>query len=135
MVGHLVAYPVGFCTAVAAMPLGMVLRRQELMDAEATGAKNSIVRDAAEKLSLSALEAAQVELVLEVCLVASLVTLSLIHLVSLPWAIAAARQVRLGEAGLASAQRGFKLFTMATLVTFAVLILGGLASWIWVFSL
>ncbi len=135
MMGHLIAYPVGFLTAVAAMPLGMVLRKDELMNAAAVGAENRFIREAAEDLALSPLEAAQVELVLEMCLGASLVALLMVHLWTIPWAIGAARAVKNPEAGAAAERRGYRLFGMLTAGTFVLVGVGGLISWIWVLSL
>lgn len=132
MLAHLIAYPVGFLTAVAAMPLAMMSRREQLMDVGAIGAKNRFIADAARELALSPLEAAQVELVLEVSFMAALVTLGLVHLWSLPWSVAAARQVKRPEAGRGAVDRGYRLFTVLTVSTILLLLLGGIASWVWV---
>jgi hypothetical protein len=135
MMGHLLAYPVGFMTAVAAMPLAMVFKKDALMSVGAVGAQNRFIRDAAKELSLSALEAAQVELVLETCLIASLVTLGMVHLWSIPWAIGAARAVKNPVTGATGERRGYRLFGWLTAATFVVVGLAGAIGWIWVFSL
>lgn len=134
MLGHLIAYPVGFLTAVAAMPYGMVLRKKELLGAGATGASSSIIRDVAKDMALSATEAAQVQIVLEFCMWASVVTLTLVHLWTLPWAIAAARAVRHPDRE-ANVKRRQRLFAVLTVSTFAVVGIAGAAGWIWVLSL
>ncbi len=135
MMGHLLAYPVGFLTAVAAMPLAMVLKKDALMNVGAIGAENRFIRDAAKELALSALEAAQVELVLRTCLIASLVTLTLVHLWSIPWAIGAARAVKHPQTGAASERRGYRIFGWLTAATFVLVGIAGAIGWIWVFTL
>lgn len=135
MMGHLIAYPVGFFTAVAAMPLSMVLRKDELMSIATLGAKNRFIQDAAKDLALSPLEAAQVEMVLVTCLYASLVTLLLVHLWTLPWAVGAARAVRDPARGAALEKRGYRWFGWLTGATFAVVALAGALGWVWVILL
>lgn len=134
MLGHLIAYPVGFLTAVAAIPLGMIVRKRELMDVGAAGAHNGFIRDATKDLALTATEAAQVEIVLGFCMWASAATLLLVHLWTLPWAVAAARAVKHPEREPA-ATRAYKRFTWLTGATFVLVGVAGVIGWVWVLSL
>ncbi len=84
------------------MPLAMLVRRRELMEVGARGAQNGIIREAADKLALTATEAAQVEIVLGFCMWATAFTLLLVHLWTLPWAIAAGRAVKHPERAAAA---------------------------------
>ncbi len=112
----------------------MVLRRQELLNPGRAGARTKLVADAARDLKLSAIEAAQVEIVLEWAMWACLVVFVLVHLAALPWSFAAAGAARRPEQGDAGIRRGFRIFA-GTAATIVVLVaLAGTAGWIWVLT-
>jgi hypothetical protein len=134
MLGHFIAYPVCFLTAAAALPFAMVLRKAELMSPSRVGARTGIVRDAARNLKLTGIEAAQVEIVLEVAMWACIAVLVLMHLAVLPWSFGAAGQIRHPERGEAAVKRGFRIFAGTTATTVVALALAGTAGWIWVLT-
>ena len=132
MLGHLIAYPVGFVAAVAAMPLAMMVRKQELLDVGNVGAENHVVRKAVEKLGLTAMEAGQVEIVLGFCLWASLLPMLLVHLLALPWAAASGISSEEVVGLDPRVKRTWRLFLAGTLGSFVVIVLVGVVSWLWV---
>jgi hypothetical protein len=134
ILAHFLAYPVALVTALAAIPLGLVLRKQALLDAGNQGASSALVRDVARDLVLTRTEAAELQLMLEFILGASLVVLLLVHLAAVPWMRAAAASSDLPAAAtsLARARRSFGL-CLALLLGVVVVI--GAGGWLWLFSL
>lgn len=131
VIAHFVAYPVAFFSAVAAMPYAMLLRKRALLAAGNEGASIGLIRDAARGLSLTRVEAAQLQVVLVFSLSASLVVLLLVHLAALPWAVARARARDDAPATL-RARRSF-MISIAVLVSSVGA--AGLAGWIWLATL
>lgn len=132
-VGHFAAYPVCFLTAAGALPYAMIVRRAELLNPRQLGARTKLVADAARDLKLSAVEAAQVELVLGWALWASLAVFVLMHLATLPWAFGAAKAARHPEQD-AAARRGLRIFAGTTATTVVLVALLGTGGWIWVLT-
>jgi hypothetical protein len=133
LLGHFVAYPIGFLAAVGAIPIGMLVRERALLGASG-GARIGIVRDATRKLGLSAIEAAQVEVLLELSLWVALAVVLAIHAGCVPWAIGAARTAR-NAADPLPERRGRRAFVIVTLALALLVGLAALAGWIWVFTL
>lgn len=131
--GHMLAYPVGFAAAVAAMPIAMVVKKKELMSPARFGAKSEMLAGIARDLHMTPLEAAQIEIVLVFTMWVSIAVLALIHLVALPWAIAAARAVN-DPAKAAAAKQGYRLFAGVTGGTLVLLGVIGTGAWIWVLT-
>lgn len=133
-VGHFLAYPVCFLTAAGALPYAMILRRDELLNPGRAGARTKIVADAARDLKLTAIEAAQVEIVLEWAMWACILVFVVLHLAALPWSFAAAAAVRHPEQGAAASKRGFRIFAGTAATTVVLVALSGTAGWIWVLT-
>lgn len=134
LVVHLVAYPVAFVAAVAEMPIAIWYRKTELLEARPTGASVGVVRDAARGLSLTPTEAAQLQLVLVFILWSSVLMLLLVHLAGLPWAVGAARAARDPELS-GRAAKGFRIFGLSCATIGGVVLVLGVAGWIWLFTL
>jgi hypothetical protein len=131
---HMLAYPLGFAAAVAAMPIAMVVKKKELMSPGRFGAKSEMLAGIARDLNLTPLEAAQIEIVLMFTMWVSIVVLVVIHVVALPWSIAAARAVNDPALVETSLKRGYRLFAGVTGGTFVLLGLIGTGAWIWVLT-
>lgn len=115
--------------ALACMPLSMLARKRALLEASARDETHPLIRDVARDLSLTAVEAAQVQLVLEVVLGAALAVLVLVHLAALPWALAETR-----GSGTPAAARGRRVFVYGFALLAAGLLLLGAASWLWLLT-
>jgi hypothetical protein len=133
MLGHFIAYPIGFLAAVGALPFGMLVHERALLNASG-GATSGIVRDVARDLSLSSTEAAQVEILLRFSLWVTLAVMLAIHAASVPWAIGAARSAK-RPTDPRPAARGRRAFAAVTLVLALLVALGALAGWVWVLTL
>jgi hypothetical protein len=127
LIAHALAYPVALLSALACMPLAIIVRRRALLDASPRDPTHPIIRDVARDLSLTAVEGAQVQLVLEVVLGAALLVLVLVHLAALPWAAA---ETRASAGGLDTA-RGRRVFVYCFALLGAGMLLLGAASWLW----
>ena len=134
VVGHFLAYPVCFLTAAGALPYAMILRRNELLNPGRAGARTQIVADAARDLKLSAIEAAQVEIVLEWAMWACIAVFVVLHVAALPWSFAAAAAVRHPDPGEKGLKRGFRIFAGTAATTVVLVALSGTAGWIWVLT-
>lgn len=132
--GHFLAYPICFLTSAGALPYAMVLRRDELLNPGRAGARTKIVADAARDLKLTAIEAAQVEIVLEWAMWACIVVFVVLHVAALPWSFAAARAARHPEHGEAGVRRGFRMFAGTAATTVVLVAISGTAGWIWVLT-
>lgn len=132
--GHMLAYPVGFAASVAALPVGMVVKKKELMSPGRFGAKSEMLAGIARDLHLTPLEAAQIEIVLVFTMWVSIAVLVLIHAVALPWAIAAARAVNRPELQETTVKRTYRLFAGVTGGTLVLLGVIGTGAWIWVLT-
>lgn len=131
---HFLAYPLTFAVALATMPLALLLREDALLEAAATGAKTGLVGQVAANMGLSALEAAQLEIVLGTLLWLSLAVFVSLHLAALPWAIAAAKAAR-SPSAVAGLKRGYTLFVAVTTSLVGLLLLAGALSWLWMLTL
>lgn len=134
MLVHFVAWGVACGTAVAQMPLAIWARQKELLHAGPTGATVGLVRDAARNLALSPTEAAQLQIVLGFIAWGGAAILLAVHLAGLPWAIGAARAARRPELG-AAAKKGLRIFGCACATIGSVVLLAGVAGWIWLYTL
>ena len=132
--GHMLAYPIGFAAAVAALPIAMMAKKEELMSPGRFGAKSEMLAGIAKDLHLTPLEAAQIEIVLVFTMWISIAVLVLIHLVALPWAIAAARAVKNPTLTETAVKKSYRLFAGVTGGTLVLLGLTGTAAWIWVLT-
>ncbi len=132
---HFIAYPVGFAAAVAAMPVAFLLREQALLHAGDRGATSSIVREATRGMSLSGTEGAQLQIILEFVLWATLAVLAVVHLAALPWCLGAARTARDPLRGAASLRTGRRTFVGITLATAVLVVLCAVGGWMWIFLL
>jgi hypothetical protein len=119
--GHMLAYPLGFAASVAAMPIAMVVKKQELMSPARFGAKSEMLAGIARDLHMTPLEAV------------SIAVLAVIHLVALPWAIAAARAVN-HPAREPQVKRAYRLFAGVTGGTLVLTGMIGTGAWIWVLT-
>jgi hypothetical protein len=120
---------VALLSALACMPLAIISRRRALLDTRPGDPTHPIISDVARDLSLTAVEAAQVQLVLEVVLGAALVVLVLVHLAALPWAAAETR----ASTGARETARGRRVFVYCFALLVAGMLLLGAASWVWLF--
>jgi hypothetical protein len=127
LIAHALAYPLGLLAALASMPPAIVGRRRALLEASPHDATHPLIRDVARDLSLTAVEAAQVQLVLEVVLAAALVVLVLVHVAALPWAVAQTR----GERGARAIERGRRAFVYGLGALVVGLLLLAAAGWSW----
>ena len=134
MLGHFLAYPICFLTAAAALPFSMMLRRKELLNPTRLGAKWSVLQGVARDLKLSPMEAAQVEMVLEVAMWVCLAVFALLHVAVLPWSFAAARAARDPEGNQPRLRRGLRIFAGTATTTVVVMAIAGTAGWIWVLT-
>jgi hypothetical protein len=132
--GHMLAYPIGFAAAVAAMPIAMVVKKKELMSPGRFGAKSEMLQGIAKDLHLTPIEAAQIEIVLVFTMWVSIAALVLIHAISLPWAIAAARAVKNPALTETAVKKSYRLFAGVTGGTLVLVGLVGTAAWIWVLT-
>jgi len=128
------AYPVCFLTAAGALPYAMMMKQKELLNPGRAGARTKLVADAARDLKLSAVEAAQVEIVLEWAMWACLLVFLLLHLAALPWSFAAAGAARHPDRGEGGIRRGFRIFAGTTATTVVLVAMTGTAGWIWVLT-
>jgi hypothetical protein len=112
------------------MPYAIMLRKQALLDAGPTGSTNRLLREAARNLALTPLEAAQVQLVLEVALALSALVFALVHVAAVPWMLArvADRQPAQTDPRTLLARR---IFTGVFGLLLACSALLGAAGWIW----
>ena len=127
MIAHALAYPLGLLAALASMPPALVVRKRALLEAGPKDPTHPLIRDVARDLSLTAVEAAQVQLVLEVVLGAALVVLVLVHVAALPWAAAETR----GDSGSPAIIRGRRAFVYSLGVLVVGLVLLAAAGWLW----
>jgi hypothetical protein len=127
LIAHALAYPLALLSALACMPLAIIARRRALLDANPRDTTHPIISDVARDLSLTAVEAAQVQLVLEVVLSAALLVLVLVHLAALPWAAA---ETQASTAARETA-RGRRVFVYSFALLVAGMLLLGAASWFW----
>ena len=126
VIAHALAYPLGMLAALACMPLAIFVRKGALLEAGPQDATHPLIRDVARDLSLTAVEAAQVQLVLEVVLGAALVVLVLVHAAALPWAVTETR-----GASTPPAARARRLFVSCLGALVVGLVVLGAASWTW----
>ncbi len=131
--GHMLAYPVGFAAAVAALPLAMMVHKEELMSPGRFGARSQMLADVARDLHMTPLEAAQMEIVLRFTLWICVAALVLVHVAVLPWSVAAARAVG-NPPAKAAVQKTYRLFAAVTGGTLVLLGVGGTGLWIWVLT-
>ncbi len=127
MIAHALAYPLGVLAALASMPPAIIVRKRALLAAGPEDATHPLIRDVARDLSLTAVEAAQVQLVLEVVLGAALVVLVLVHVAAVPWALAETR----GDSGSAASRRGRRVFVYSLGALVIGLVLLAAAGWSW----
>lgn len=129
LIAHALAYPLGMLAALACIPLAIFARKRALLDAGPKDETHPLLRDVARDLSLTAVEAAQVQLVLEVVLGAALVVMVLVHVAALPWAVA---ETRGASTPVAARARRVFVYSLGLLVV-GLLVLGA-ASWIWLLA-
>jgi hypothetical protein len=134
MLVHFVAWAVGFGSAVAQMPIAIWARQKELLHAGPTGATVGLVKDAAHNLALSPTESAQLQIVLGFIMWGGLTILLAVHIAGLPWCIGAARATRRPELAPA-ARKGLRIFGFACATIGVVVVLAGVAGWIWLYTL
>lgn len=139
MLGHMLAYPLGFVVSIAAIPLALVVREDALADPPPS--TSALVAEATRSMSVSPYELAQLEVVLRFVGLLALAVMAAVHLAALPWALGWARVARDrrdggdGSKALETARRGGKIFwwTFGTLSGLVALL--GAASWLWLLSL
>lgn len=134
MLVHFVAWAVAFGSAVAQMPIAIWVRQKQILHARPTGATVGLVQDAARNLALNPTEAAQLQIVLGSIAWGGAAILLAVHIAGLPWAIGAARAARHPERAPA-AKRGLRIFGIACATIGAVVLLAGIAGWIWLYTL
>lgn len=128
LLGHFVAYPVGFLAAFASIPVALRVRRHALVAVAGSSPHSAFVQGLARQMRLSAGEGAQLEIVLRFVLYSSVALLLLVHLAVLPWAIAAARRSR-------RVDRARRMFMGVVATATAVVVVTGVVGWIWLYSL
>lgn len=134
MLAHLSAYPVGVISAMAAIPLALMVRGEAVKRATATGAHSELLRRVAQDMQLDPLAAAQMEIVMEFVFACALGTLLVPHLTALPWAWAAS--TRAGAAPKdPRLERRLKWFVGSMLALAALWVLLGAIGWIWLMTL
>ncbi|MGE0322377.1 MAG: hypothetical protein AB7S68_08740 [Polyangiaceae bacterium] len=134
MLAHLSAYPVGVISAMAAIPLALMVRGEEVRRATATGAHSELLRQVAADMQLDALAAAQLEIVMEFVMVCALVTLAIPHLTALPWAWAASTRPGATPKDPKLARR-LKWFISSMVMLAALWLVAGAIGWIWLMTL
>ncbi len=134
MLAHLSAYPVGVISAMAAIPLALMVRGEEVKQATASGAHSELLQQVAQDLQLDALAAAQMEIVMEFVLACALATLIVPHLTALPWAWAASTRRGAEPRDPKLAQR-LKWFIGSMLALAALWVILGAIGWIWLMTL
>ncbi|HMJ12104.1 MAG TPA: hypothetical protein VK524_11855 [Polyangiaceae bacterium] len=135
LIAHALAYPATLLSALACMPLVIAIRTRALMAAGPDGAVHPMLRDVARDLSLTQVEAAQVQLVLEVALGVALLVFLLVHLAALPWAWAETRAPASGPAEDRDRDRGRRSFAYAFAMLLGALLVLGAGSWLWLLVL
>ena len=131
---HLIAYPIGFAAAVAAMPFAFLVRRRAILSAGTQGATSQLVKDATRGMSLSPTEAAQLQIVLEFVMWASLAVLLVVHLAAIPWGLGAAHAARY-PAEAAAQRRGLRMFVIAAATIAGLVVLAAIGGWTWILML
>ncbi|MEZ4229782.1 MAG: hypothetical protein R3B89_11470 [Polyangiaceae bacterium] len=134
MLAHLSAYPVGVVSAMASIPLALMVRGEEVKRASATGAHSELLRRVAQDMQLDPLAAAQMEIVMQFVLLCALLTLVVPHLTALPWAWAASTRPSVTRSDPRLAQR-LRWFIVSMLVLAALWALVGAIGWIWLMTL
>lgn len=134
MLVHFSAWAVAFASAVAQMPIAIFFRQKQLLQAGPTGATVGLVKNAAHNLALSPRESAQLQIVLGFIMWGGLTVLLAVHIAGLPWCIGAARAARHPERAPA-ARRGLRIFGLACATIGVVVVLAGVAGWIWLYTL
>jgi hypothetical protein len=132
--GHFIAYPVTFATAAGAIPYAMLVRKQQLLSPDHTGARSKMVQDVARDMKLTGVEAAQVEIVLGFVMWVCIAVLAVLHLAVLPWSFAAAGAARHPERGDRAVRRGFRIFVGITATTVVLVALAGVAGWVYIMT-
>lgn len=136
-VAHLTAYPVGVLASMAAIPLALMLRGEQVKQAQATGARSSLLAEVAADLQLDPTSAAQMEIVMEFALGCALLTLLVPHITALPWAWAASRRRAPSTPRSKDpvVDQRFRWFVGSMLTLGAAWLLVGAGGWIWLFTL
>jgi hypothetical protein len=135
LLAHFLSYPVAFVASIAAMPMAVRLRAAALLNAGSEGASSRIMRDVAQQLELSPTEAAQAEIVFTFVLWTCIAVLLVVHLASLPWAIAAARAASHVPPDERGVRRGRNVFVGVTIATVILVVLCGAVGWLWLLLL
>ena len=140
LVAHLLCYPLLFTVAMAAISLAIIRYEQALLEAgTASGAASGVQRWLMREVGLSLADAARFEIILKPVGGALALLFVVLHVVSVPWALAAAREARARgtpEAELAQRRlrRAQRWWLGSSLGLTALLVLGGLAGWVWILT-
>lgn len=134
MLAHLSAYPVGVISAMAAIPLALMVRGEQVRQATATGAHSELLRQVAQDMQLDPLAAAQLEIVMEFVMACALVTLLIPHLTALPWAWAASTRQGASPRDPKLAKR-LKWFIGSMAALAGIWVIVGAIGWIWLMTL
>jgi hypothetical protein len=140
LVAHLLCYPLLFAVALASMSLAIIRYHDRLLAVTAAdGAASAFQRWLARELGLALADAARFEIVVRPVGVALGVVFVLVHLGSVPWALAAAREVRSrgtpdAEVARARLRRARRWWLGSSLGLAALLVLVGLGGWVWIFT-
>jgi hypothetical protein len=140
LIAHLLCYPLLFTVSLAAISLIIIRCEQALLEAgAASGAESGLQRWLVREVGLSLGDAARCEIILAPLGLALALLFVVLHLISVPWALAAAREARARgtpEAELAQLRlrRAQRWWLGSSLGLTALLVLGGLAGWVWIFT-
>jgi hypothetical protein len=140
LVAHLLSYPLLFAVAMAAISLAIIRYEQALLDAGAAPeAASGLQRWLVREVGLSLGDAARFEIILAPVGLALAVLFVVLHLIAVPWALAAAREVRSrgtpeAEVAHRRLRRAQRWWLGASLGLTALLVLCGLAGWVWIFT-
>ncbi|MCA9623976.1 MAG: hypothetical protein KC731_33365 [Myxococcales bacterium] len=128
LLGHFASYPALFATAVAGMPLSIILRREALEWVQAQAAPaNTTQAWLCERVGLSAAEAASFEIVMTPLAAALVTVILVIHVAAVVWAKATHRaRLAQHEAGVVAARRRFGLSVVGLT---ALVLLAGAVGW------
>jgi hypothetical protein len=140
LIAHLLCYPLLFALSLALISLTIIRYEQALLEAGAgSGAGSGLQRWLVREVGLSLADAARFEIILKPLGLALALLFVVLHLISVPWALAAAREARArgtSEAELAQRRlrRAQRWWLGSSLGLTGLLVLGGLAGWVWILT-
>jgi hypothetical protein len=140
LLAHLLSYPLLFVAAMASLSLAIIRSEHALLAVDdAAVPVSALQRWLVQELGLSLGDAARVGIILRPAGLALGVLLLVTHLGAIPWALCAAREVRSRDTSEAQSAgrrlaRARRWWLGSSLGLTALLVLAGIAGWIWIFA-